>query len=404
MPLPRHTYNCIFHRFEALLLISKKPSVIQTTKMLLRRIHLSCNFFRVRGEALVAPIPGLDNVNVRVFMTTFVITNNPRNVFDNSLPEYEKNLKESAAEVLRCFTTAIEQYMARGQRFHAIDLELLHEFPRKLVVYLRHFNLWKREDGNNHKFTLSSALYCIFQAQDALPANEPNDSPLSVELRNQIQKMSGTLRVMCGQAALDEVYRQCRCGFQEFMPPAGYKVDSRSNINWRMLYKLRVDNALLAHELLIDPTFRLPYDPYEESIEAINDAKIRNFWESAIRNFMQGRYHVAVRIFKEVREHLLELGDDSHRETIHDMINVDSMELPTFTLNDAKTMIVNSFQLVLRFQAPRRDEEVNAKYQRVMATIDAATTAETLAKAYVEALRLLRSCTGNMQMDAANLR
>ena len=182
--------------FEELVYILRRKPVISVTRRLIMKLHRNCeNVFRRQREP-----DEEDDVNIRVFLTVHMIVLHPGNVFEDS-DEVVCNLSDAAVKLFGCFNGIIEQYKA-NKTFHTIDSNLARSFVPLLVDFFRKFKLWKVSDEAKLTLHINCALIALYNAQQQLPTDEPEDSPLSVELRVQIERLSCKLQQIAGQEKL----------------------------------------------------------------------------------------------------------------------------------------------------------------------------------------------------------
>jgi hypothetical protein len=229
--------------FEDLVVYLRDKQVIATTKSCLWRIHQLVTSLHGSPANALAP----DYVNVRVFLAGFMIAFRPTHVFE-SMGQLEQSLYESALPLMTRFQSIVEHIVSRGS-FQQIPADLTHDFLPMIFEYLRRFNAWKVPDEAKLVCRIKHALVALYQAQQQLPLDEPDDSKLKVELITQIERLRSKLSKIAGSKSLAQF---------DAGRAAGSDIPSVSNANVsHTTLPGRLSNEQLAHELLLDPTFQL---------------------------------------------------------------------------------------------------------------------------------------------------
>jgi hypothetical protein len=182
-------------RFQALVEFLKKKETMRVTKDCLQRIHLLCAFRH--GP----PLGGrLEKVNVRVFMSAYMIACYPRLVFERMGP-LEQELLDSTTPLIDAF----EQIMAsisQTQSFSNVPSALTEGFLTLLGTYLTKFAVWKVPDELTLAQRCTHALVALYTAKAGLPATEDPNSALMVVVNAQIDRLRNRLAQISGQDAL----------------------------------------------------------------------------------------------------------------------------------------------------------------------------------------------------------
>ena len=240
--------------FESLVVFLREKDTIAVTKACLQRIHLLCTFRHGSPSKALAP----ENVNVKVFLAGFMVAYRPTHVFE-SMGALEQALLEAAAPLLTTFHNICACIRSSpGRSFQDVPHELTRDFPAMLFEYLKRFKAWKVPDEAKLTCRIKHALIALYQAEEHLPPDEPEDSKLKIEFRTQIVRLRGRLQLIAGADALTQFDEQRRAG----KVPAGGGGScggggpggaggAYAGLPGRMT------NEQLAHELLLDPTFQL---------------------------------------------------------------------------------------------------------------------------------------------------
>eukprot|EP00292_Cryptomonas_paramecium_P016349 CAMPEP_0113719680 /NCGR_PEP_ID=MMETSP0038_2-20120614/35982_1 /TAXON_ID=2898 /ORGANISM="Cryptomonas paramecium" /LENGTH=203 /DNA_ID=CAMNT_0000648145 /DNA_START=135 /DNA_END=742 /DNA_ORIENTATION=+ /assembly_acc=CAM_ASM_000170 len=189
--------------FDNLVLLLKDKKVISAAKVCLQRIHLLATYRHGSPPHIKEP----ESVNVRVFLAAFMIVYFPSRVFESVGP-LEQRLLDAADPMLTAFhAICISIQSSQTRCFRDVPVVLTKDFPTLLLDYLQAFKAWKVPDEAKLTCRIKHALQALYQARRALPADEPHDSKLQVELRGQIERLRGKLVQIAGRGALEEVER-----------------------------------------------------------------------------------------------------------------------------------------------------------------------------------------------------
>ena len=232
--------------FESLVVLLREKPIISVTKACLQRIHLLSTFRHGSPSKALSP----ENVNVRVFLAGFMIAYRPTHVFE-SMGVLEIALLEAATPLIAVFEK-ICRIVHIGGSFMAVSHELTKDFPTLLFEFLKRFKAWKVPDEAKLTCRIKHALIALYQAQEHLPYDEPEDSKLKTEFRTQIERLSNKLQQIAGTGELKKFEDDHRKG----IIPGG-KPDKSGGGGAYAALPGRMTNEQLAHELLLDPTFQL---------------------------------------------------------------------------------------------------------------------------------------------------
>jgi len=274
-----------------------------TTEALLRRVH-HVSTLRHRAHT---PSLGPQSVNVRVFLAGYMIAHKPSHVFE-SMGALEQSLSEVACQLLGTFQTIIDAVRDSPHRsFSSVPSELLLNFLVQLARYFESFKAWKVPDEAKLISRVKHALIGLYQAELSLPATEPLDSPVRVELKSQINRLRTKVQRIGGPAALEQLNRERLVGLAQeggisagvgiagmlaFGTPATQNTRAAGAVaiglssGGYFFRPTRMSNGQLAHELLLNPRFQLaePDSPMAENpiLRSINRSFQFAFWNSLV--------------------------------------------------------------------------------------------------------------------------
>ena len=383
------------------------------------RIHLASDTLRksVRPRDEIGP----DRVNVRVFLAAYMIAAKPSHVFE-SMQQLEKAVEEAAKLVLSNFESIIHFTLQRGS-LHGIEHGVLAGFSVLLCNFLRCFKAWKVPDEEKLVKRIKHALIALYQAEAVLPVDQPVDSEISIEFRDQIERLRGKLISIGGPEALAE--------FDRTRPATVAGIERGVG---RVSWPEKTTNEQLAHELLLDSTFQLG-DDGEHTVIDTSSREIRGhfhevwfciyyrllfvwvsycfsplqqFWESVADDLRLSVpcYVRVFRVLRDIKDALCELAGGREVSATMELLDVDfikrQLKNGAFSLEDCKRLFVSVVGIIRRIQAPKRDAEVNDKWK--LLSDDMILGGGDQPKAFQVALRFMHDQINLLRIDAANAR
>lgn len=403
---PYYLINIVFRcSFEDLIIFLREKRVINVTRAGLQRLHLLSTFRHGSPPAALTP----KNVNVKVFLAAYMIAYRPSHVFE-SIGPLEKSLRKCAEPMLVTFERIAKLLISNPSfSFRDVPAELSKPFPMMIFEYLRSFKLWKVPDEAKLTCRIKHALIALYNAEGQLPPDEPEDSKLKVEFFTQIERLRSKLQQIAGIEELNNFDVHRATGQVSLIAPSGV-TDLYASIPGRM------SNEQLAHELLLDPKFQLDEaggasceNPiYHRIREGFNKA----FWDSLVDDLklFPPCYVRLLRVVVEIRDGLGDiLGGKVDNVPIEDVINIPSIEQQisagAVTWEDCKNLVVLILKIILRTQAPRRDDETQKKWLETARPMIAADNhPEDQPQAICNAFEFLLGRLNIMRVDCANTR
>jgi hypothetical protein len=186
-------------------------------------------------------------VNVRVFLAAYMIAFRPTHVFE-SMGALEKTLFDAALQLLTRFQDIVQRIASTGS-FQCVAFDLTCDFPLMIFEYLKHFKAWKVPDEVKLTCRIKHALIALYNAEQQLPHDEPDDSKLKIEFRTQIERLRGKLAQIAGAQEL------ARFDADRIIPI--HRGGGGGGGGAYAALAGRMTNEQLAHELLLDPAFQL---------------------------------------------------------------------------------------------------------------------------------------------------
>ena len=372
--------------------------VIRTTKRSLQRFHMLTRHRHGSPPGENNP----DTINVRVFLAAFMIAHRPTHVFE-SMGTAERSLHQAARTLLASFE-GIAAAVDRCESFAAVPVDVTEGFQHFLYEYLRLFTAWKVPDEAKLTSRIKHALVALYEAEGHLPPDESPDSQLRVEFRTQIERLREKLSQIAGPAAL-AAFDELRSQFQpcRSVKPSSSGVATISGC---------MTNEQLAHELLLDPFFKLE-DPDQESescvFRRIRESFHRAFWDSLADDLRLDEpcYTRVLRVLSEVRDGLREVANGSLTGLIDGAIDIDFITtrvgLGALPWSDVKDLVGGVVGVMKRLQAPARDADMTARWRTVGARILGATP-DVQPQVLCSTLEFLLDYVNLLRIDAANTR
>ena len=400
--------------FESLVVFLREKDTIAVTKACLQRIHLLCTFRHGSPSKALAP----DNVNVKVFLAGFMVAYRPTHVFE-SMGALEQALLEAATPLLTIFHKICACIRSSpGRSFQDVPHELTRDFPAMLFEYLQRFKAWKVPDEAKLTCRIKHALIALYQAEEHLPPDEPEDSKLKIEFSTQIERLRGKLQQIAGADVLTRFDEQRRAG----QVPGGSGGGGGAGNGGGgaggaggayAALPGRMTNEQLAHELLLDPTFQLDESggcSVENPVfHRIRESFHQAFWDSLVDDLRLAApcYVRVLRVLGEIRDGISDVAGSREAGRIAEAVDLDLIrqqaEAGAYGWDSCSRLMGSVVGVVQAVQAPRRDEETRAGWREVERGMREAG-AEGRPRALCRALEFLLDRVNAMRIDAANAR
>ncbi len=346
-----------------------------------------------------------------------MIAYRPTHVFE-SMGTLEQALYESASSLVTAFERIIQCIRSASTRcFQEVPYEQTQYFPATLHQYLQCFKAWKVPDEAKLTCRIKHALIALYQAEEHLPPDEPEDSKLKIEFRTQIERLRGKLQQIAGADALREFDQQWRTGQVVVSGTGGNEGGNGGGTTGGGAYASlpgRMTNEQLAHELLLDPGFQLDesggYGGDNPVFHRIRQSFHRAFWDSLVDDLklVPPCYERVIRVLAEIRDGIVDLAGSSESSArIAEIVDLEFIkeraELGLYGWDSCMLLIGSILAVIQRVQAPTRDDDTRASWKVVGQAMQEAT-AEGQPRAFCKALEFLLDRVNAMRIDAANAR
>lgn len=397
-------------RYPALALKLREDGVIKTMEwMLLRVCDLTEGGVKQWPEA-----SGLKGVNMRIFLTSYMIAYHPKEVFEEVMA-LEKGLVQAACAMLEVFDGLCDSL--RTMRDPSAAVEKAQTFPKVLSEYLKVWKNWKKLDAAKMEKRIEHSLSALCEAEALLDEKDPGSEALREEFRGQRACLGSKLRLY----ASEEKIRHMDALLGGVAPTAATGNGMPTFRKWE---DLCVANEQMAHGILLDPTYTLDATQVGTAMQRrIRDVFRKSFWKSLADDLRFPFYGRLLKLFQEIVDDVMKLADD-FKEARDGRVILQVLDLPfiiqvvqngAFTWETCQQLVANVERIFTDLDARfkksllrvgEKVREPDSKWAGVKAAMEAAAgePAEQPV-AFCAALEyLVHSRLSDLRFDAANLR
>jgi len=349
--------------------------VLAVTRHCVRRLHILA--VHRHGSPSEAFRP--DSMNVRVFVTTFMIAFHSATMFE-SMGVLERSLSDAAARLLDIFFSICKQLRAL-KAFRHVPAQATLDFVPALWDFVKLFHAWRGPDQTKLLGRVRHALATLYDAEGRLPPDLPHDAALRLKFKTQIESLRRKLHKLAGAEALREM-------------DAGRSAPSAPIAN-RMA--VQMTNDALTHELLVNPDF-----VFREGHLA-NDARFPiEFWDRLEANLRRTppNYRTVFELICNLKARLCDLSPEE-KPRLDEAINCarlrKSMHAGTYRAASCVGLAGAIYAVVRRLC--NRKEAVETEWDRVRLALESDAPA-----ALGPALRFFSKCVNDLRLDAATAR
>ena len=392
--------------FDDLVEYLRRETVVSNCRKVLERFHRKSLLSARRASSNPGARAQQTTFNVRVFLAAFMVVCRPTHVFE-SIETLEQNLIDSSTIVIRQFDSIVALLAASPRAaWHDVPASTRASFHAGMFIFFQRFQAWKVPDAQKLNNRIENALLALYRAAMDLPPNEPENSNLRTEFRKQIQRLEQKLVQYEGQQRLEQL--QARWEQMRLNGDFAELDLAERPLTFPRLNHLSKDQ--LAHELLIDPTFRLVVDTDEgEPLSRLSREFGSSFWDEVLVDLQtSSRDHSRVlRVLEELRGGFIEV-DPGHND-IDDIIHVTSirqeMERGAFGWDAFQRLINAVVCTIITLHKNERSVEFGERWAKVHPRLHAENLPETERPAVmVQALRFLMTQLVTLRTDSANAR
>jgi len=393
--------------FDQLVTLLREAGVVNDFKSLLHRIHY--------GSCLLSPTTQINlmdrTVNARVVLAAYMMTVHPAQTFENQHGQLETALIANATQLMDTFERVSELIKTdpRGS-FQAVPPTVAHDFLTALSAYMPSFNAWKVPDAARLKRRVEHALNALYNARHNMYPTEPVGSPLITEFDTQIHRLEGKLQQLSSVVEVAEFRARImnELGTPTAAPPAGPVLDTASAMISRS-----ITNEHLAHQLLLDPEFRLqddggmyPNDP----TGTVHRAFSESFWVGLADDLVpplpaHGR---VFRVLREMRDAVVDLMGDHDAGVVRGLLDVDTISQQigagAWTWGESVNLLVNVSAVIRRNQTFLRNGNFDVVWTPLVVQLNGNLDPTEQPQLLCRALEFLFQQVSFMRIDAANVR
>jgi hypothetical protein len=424
--------------FDELVVFLKDKKTVAMARALLQRVHLSSTSRHSTPVEELEP----DFVNTRVFLAGYMIAYRPTHVFE-SMGALEQGLFESAGPLLESFQSIMDAIHSSPTRdFQSAPPELTRKFPGLLCEYLRRFKVWKIPDAKKLTCRIKHALNALYMAEGLLPASEPLDSKLRLEFRTQIDLLRTKLSKIGGAEVLEQLDRERTAVLPSCSGTGGSGGGSprgdegaSSSVGVDLLQTGRASNEELAHELVLDPNFRLDgsggFEGENPVYRRIRLSFQSAFWDSLVDDLRLDTpcFVRVLRVLGEIRDGIRGLAGPQNIGNIMEVVDLDFIrdqaEKGIYGWQECVHLVSRIFSVIQQvrwfgsvlpllccgltlaqrsqLQSPTRDEESRTMWEPLRGSMESATATDQ-PRVFCKTLEFLHERLNAMRIDCANAR
>jgi T-complex protein 11 len=386
----------------------KEPDFIQLTKRTVQRVHYLANQMYPEAPR------GLEEINARRFLTSYMVSLYPNNVFDNR-GGLENGAISHANQMLENFEGICRSVQMR-EGSCLKDIAGFEEFVLRLNNYMQKFAMWKMVDEYRMKSKIKNAIIALYRARGLLPANEPADSALNLQFNRQLSDLKNKFVSVFGQEEMDRFELELSTGniTQDPMPPIppilGRIVDRTMQTNSN---PISFSSEQLAHELMLNPEFSIDDSgnfPFYGLLNLERESISNDFWQNIASDLMETPQPSITRVLRvtgEIMGTLLDLGSTTVMDQLRELTNNETVSnlLSVVDPNwqNWKTVVLKSFDAIKLVQTEKRVAETRESLEAFTQSFDAISNEEKPAL-LVDTFKILLQLVGKLRIDCANAR
>jgi hypothetical protein len=379
-------------------------------------------------------------VHVKIFLAAYLIDSHHLTVFDNISDDLSTAAYASAGPFLKNFHQFAE--FVKTGFWQDIPLETRKTLETSFCTYLRDFKAWKMADEKRLVGRIEDTVFKLLAAEDSLfdkPDRLEALQQVRVHVDNLMKKMAIVAGASAGEAFEEDVRneRERLSGLRQLhsMPVDAERLSNGSGVGGS---RMIMSGQQLAHEVLLDPSFKLgaredcPGDsltasaPVDDRLVLTSVRRMikPEFWaelEAELSAEPQPRYEKLLTFLETVRSTVQSIvGNHSDHALIADIIDLDHIKhrLTTGAMDvGACTIMVGSIVCIFDGMhdrlgsLPEKKQEMDSQWQECMLNMQIAADASASAqagylvpKAIANALRMLDNMMQVLRVGSANLK
>lgn len=371
----------------------------------------------IRSGSAIAKEEDVPAFNIRVLLASHLIVNRPESCFE-AIGELERRVQASSSPVFDSLCALIDR--AQGQTLSSMPWLQHRDFLRQVKAYLEDFQAWKVPDQNKLFDRIKHALLALYRAENHLTEQSQEYESMKQEFRAQKAKLRAKMVQIAGTqglAKVDELLRKERIYPEEeeagaSEQPAASSLPPSTNASGLSSLPGRMTNEQLAHELLLDPTFKLDNEGagYIDNtvLSGVRESFKVAFWNSLVDDLRISPpcYTRVIRVLGEVREALIDLKPSlgaQLREKIDTTYFTQLVEMGSIDWPACVAILDGVISTLIGMQEPQRRQETESKWEEMKRRMQSCTT-EQQPEAFCKSLEYVLARVNATRVDEANRR
>lgn len=297
------------------------PETVKAMTRLLRRIHILC--VSRHGNSTNA-----QNVNVRVFLASFMVVYYPGEVFER-MGVNERALLKSGGLMLESFFRIL-RYL-NGSRFAEVPKEVTAGFCGLLNDYLECFKAWQTPDLAKLLPRIRFGLVALYQSEIALSKVQPYTSRMRVYVRNQIQRLRYKLSNLGGASSLEQ-FDEENVALVSSVAMDG-EVEEMEEEEWAIpsAESMEIEACeVVVHEKNLDPTCQFSMEYRYGILGSIRSNFTQTCWDSLVQDLKLPCYARVLDVLSDIRSKIQRMaGEDVNVGFLLEAMDIDFIQEQT---------------------------------------------------------------------------
>jgi hypothetical protein len=266
--------------FQQLIPFLRDTDRVRDARRFIERVHHLSVYTRAHaGEPTLLPEEKEDKINVRVILAALMIAFFPSNVFER-VGTIECRAIDAALPLIAVLERLRVALLTPGL---LLPRALLFDLTPLIYAYIRHFNAWKKPDEAKLLQRIRNALWALYEAR-RVAMEGPNAVGIAADVLGDMDNQIARLRQKMHDIGGDGVLAEFDLLVHGAPPPTeegGARPVPDAPVPNANNHELAMNNEQLAHELLIDPQFRISMDIEDRSHRGrVHDRLCAYYWKS----------------------------------------------------------------------------------------------------------------------------
>ena len=380
--------------YSQLSVILKSTDTMTAAKLFLEHLeHLATNHDAWTEDRKVS-----SSGMVGGFLASYMIAYHPKTVFECTGSQ-ETQLLRSAERLLASVYSVISLVLSQSSDGQRSLRGYLLEYTSALYDYRVLFLDWKAQDQARLTDRIQRSLYAIIEAlqQPQIDSQTHRD-----QLMNQAAALRDRLRRIAGKAALEDFDKKHPELVSVGPPPS-------ATAGW---LEEPMNNEQLAHEVLLDPTYRLPIDSDLDgriSSSGVKAVMQKAFWSGVEEDLrlVPPSYGRVIRVLSQVRDGVVAIAPASVKERLSEMVDEELIrqqaEKGLYRWKECVALIQGITSKIAEVQTAERRAETEAAWVKMKVQLENVDVLEQPGM-FCRGLRFLLSRANAARADAGNAR